>query len=468
VKTDNAGSAPTSLPHSARQSRLRCVNRRSVRGKTGTTDEDAGGVPNSDLTSAMRKEYTEFLGFKSIFFFCSLPLRLDSYRGCSHGCLYCLSRVLNNRSYAFDDAIIAASPDRLARFMVRALREQSNIGPVSSCIRHRVPAHFGCVSDPLQPAERQHRTTQGFLKVLQQHDYPYVLCTKSTMAADHPYIDIFADTHCSIQVSFSTFDACLAGRLEPKAPPPAQRLRTLERLAAAGIYTVARLQPLLYPAEQLSSGVFETLAGAGVRHVVVEHLRIPTNARASSREALRAAIGLDMLAEYRRLGLRHSRVSHELPSKLKLANVLFARREANRLGMTFGSGDNEFHHLSDHICCCGIPATPAFANIYEGHFGRAAMQGLRSGRVSFGYLDRVWHPEGSIREYVNSDCRIDGPNTVYAFLTDRLGRPGRSNSPLGYFGIVATRSKGYRFVASIRNTLLEGHNHVLGQRLPSG
>lgn len=414
--------------------------------------------------SGESKEYTEFLGFKSLFLFCSLPLRLDSYRGCSFGCRYCLSMSLNNRSHDFRKTIVPASPKRLNSFIEEAMKPEHTPGPVASCIRRGVPFHFGCTSDPLQPAEVKHGVTLGFLRVLQDRRYPFYLCTKSDLVAKEPYANILRDSPCSIQFSFSTMSPSIARRIEPTAPTPLRRLRALESLANRGVHVVARLQPFLYPAERLSEGLFETLANAGVRHVVLEHLRIPTNSRLAARKRLWDSIGMDLLAEYRRLGLKRSRISYELASEHKVENVIFAKQEANRRGMTFGSGDNDFHHVSDHLCCCGVPDDPAFAHFYDGHLLRGIVDGMCTGHISYDYLQQVWHPQGSIREYVNSDCRLCGENTVCAFLQDRIQTPGRTNSPETFYGVERSVNGEFVFEEKKIQSIKEATKHVVFEK----
>lgn len=380
-----------------------------------------------------KRTYLKYISLKSIFYFCSLPLRLDSYRGCTHGCLYCFSERLNNRRKGFRRNVLSADPGHFSRLMA-SLNKGQKRGVIRSCLEKKVPVHFGCVSDPMQPAERVRRITQRFLEILHLHQYPFVLCTKSNLIANEPYLSLFKESPCSIQVSFSTFKKSLAKVLEPVAASPLARLRSLEKLAKEGIFTVARLQPFLYPEEKLTSRILRRLADAGVKHVVLEHLRIPTNSSYKSRNLLWKALGKNMIVEYTRLGLRYSRVSYELASEAKINNILFCRDEAHRLGMTFGAGDNDFHHFSDYLCCCGVPNRPEFSNIYTGHIGSGVFMSMRQGKLSFDYLNDEWHPSGGIREHINSHCRVSGCHTVLDFLKHKLKNEG-SNSPSSFYGV---------------------------------
>ena len=305
-----------------------------------------------------KKEYLKYISFKSIFYFCSLPVRLDSYRGCTHGCLYCFSQRLNNRAQGFHKCAVSANPASFRRYMESLDSDACQEGLVRSCLRHRVPIHFGCVADPFPDVEREKKATLGFLEVLAAHHYPFILSTKSSLVSRQPYLPLLSQVPCSVQLSFSTLNERLARKLEPGAASPLARLRSIERLSERGIHTVARLQPFLYPLEKVTVRHLRTLANAGVKHVVLEHLRIPTNSSHTARRNLSAATGMDFLDVYKRLGMKRSRVSFELTSEAKFDNIMSCRQEVHKLGMTFGSGDNDFHHMSDMPCCCGFLPSP--------------------------------------------------------------------------------------------------------------
>jgi DNA repair photolyase len=384
--------------------------------------------------------YKKNISFKSIFYFCSLPLRLDSYRGCSFGCLYCFSQSLNNRNGNFNKKVYPANPLKLSNILNQVLNRGKNDGLVRSCISKKIPFHFGCVSDPLQPIELEYGVSYEHLKTLRQFEYPYYLCTKSDLVVKPKYLELFDENISAIQISFSTLNSELARKLEPTAPNPKIRISVLDKLSSKGLYTVARIQPFLFPRENLNEDYFKIFSEVGVNHIVLEHLRIPTNSKMMGRNKLTNALGIDMLNEYRRLGIKHSRVNYELTSQAKLGNVLLAKQLAHKYRMSFGSGDNDFHHISDSLCCCG---SPHFKNgsIYESHFGKGAFEGIRKGNISFEYIDKNWHPCGSIKEQLNSDCRIPGKNTVASLLKDKLNKPNSSNSPTSFYGIEYRNNK---------------------------
>ena len=107
----------------------------------------------------------------------------------------------------------------------------------------------------------------------------------------HKYLELFDKNISAIQISFSTLNSELARKLEPTAPNPKTRISVLGKLSAKGLYTVARIQPFLFPKEGLIEDYFKIFSDVGVNHVVLEHLRIPTNSKIAGRNKLNNALG---------------------------------------------------------------------------------------------------------------------------------------------------------------------------------
>ncbi len=387
--------------------------------------------------------YKEFISFKSIFYFCSVPIRLDSYKGCSFGCLYCFSRTLNNRQTDFFNSVISAKTSLFQRRMKKTQIQKYDSGVINSCLVKRVPIHFGSVSDPFQPIERKLRISHSMLKILADYSYPTIISTKSTLICEDDYLDLLKNIPVSIQISFSTFDNDLARKLEPNVPSPDERLQCLNYLAENGFYTVARLQPYLVNHSGDLERIVRTLYENKVKHLVVEHLRIPTNSTLQSRDVLWKNIGENYLRLYREIGIKKTRINFELLTEYKLQNTLNFKNLCHSFGITFGSGDNDLHHLSDSYCCCGIPNVEGFENFYKGHLGYIAYKAIREGKIDVSSLCNCWQPTGSIREFINSDCRLSANTKIYDYLFDRVSNNKRSNSLDSFYGFVFDQDKGY-------------------------
>ena len=97
--------------------------------------------------------YTHPIQPTAQFFFCGVPLRMDSYSGCSHGCLYCFARA-SEEFHSVRKAkgrILPTDTKVISKIFNKALShsyESADI--VVEWLRHRVPIHWGGMSDPFQ------------------------------------------------------------------------------------------------------------------------------------------------------------------------------------------------------------------------------------------------------------------------------------------------------------------------------
>jgi DNA repair photolyase len=107
---------------------------------------------------------------------------------------------------------------------------------------------IGTATDPYQPVERQAKVTQAILGVLARYRGLRVgLVTKSTLVErDIPLLkEIAANNLLVVHLTITTPNARLARLLEPRAPRPDLRLRTVARLHDAGLETGILCSPLL-------------------------------------------------------------------------------------------------------------------------------------------------------------------------------------------------------------------------------
>ena len=69
---------------------------------------------------------------------CNLPVRFDTYRGCSHGCRYCFAQKKNDISHIERDE----SVDGLRSFI------EGKRGNETEWCDWNIPIHWGGMSDP--------------------------------------------------------------------------------------------------------------------------------------------------------------------------------------------------------------------------------------------------------------------------------------------------------------------------------
>lgn len=166
---------------------------------------------------------------------------LNPYRGCEHGCAYCFARPTHaflGLSAGLDfETRLVARPDA-ARVLERELARRA-YRPATLAI--------GTNTDPYQPVEARYRIMRAVLQTLSDWNHPVAIVTKGTLIERD--IDILAPMAArglaQTGVSITTLDAGLSRRLEPRAPPPARRLATIERLARAGIPVRVMVAPVI-------------------------------------------------------------------------------------------------------------------------------------------------------------------------------------------------------------------------------
>ncbi|MEM6683889.1 MAG: PA0069 family radical SAM protein [Pseudomonadota bacterium] len=166
---------------------------------------------------------------------------VNAYRGCEHGCIYCFARP----SHAYMG--LSAGQDFETEIFIKpnaaALLEAEITRPGYT---PRSIA-MGTNTDPYQPIEKTQQLTRSVLEVLLKHRHPVSITTKSDRILKD--LDILAalDKHKLVHVmlSVTTLQHQLCRRMEPRAASPAQRLRAIGALSAAGIPTGVMVAPVI-------------------------------------------------------------------------------------------------------------------------------------------------------------------------------------------------------------------------------
>lgn len=191
---------------------------------------------------------------------CNLPVRFDTYRGCSHGCRYCFAQKKNDISHIERDE----SVDGLRSFI------EGKRGNETEWCDWNIPIHWGGMSDPFQPVEKQIRASYECLKLLAETKYPFVVSTKGRLVADPEYLDLLAQCNCVLQISMvcSKYD-----RLERGTPSYEERLVILKTVSARVQRTIVRIQPYMPEVFHDVMKNIPRIAEAGAYGVIVEGMK---------------------------------------------------------------------------------------------------------------------------------------------------------------------------------------------------
>ena len=165
---------------------------------------------------------------------------INPYRGCEFACRYCYARYTHQfmelRPEEFEQKIfIKQSAAWLLEQELRQVRPEEEIA-------------LGTATDPYQPVERHARVTESLLEVLaRQRGLRIGLVTKSTLIErDISLLRRIAEKNTLVlHLTITTANVALARKLEPRAPRPDLRLRTVSRLREAGLKVGILCSPLL-------------------------------------------------------------------------------------------------------------------------------------------------------------------------------------------------------------------------------
>ena len=199
-------------------------------------------------------------------------LSINPYRGCEHGCIYCYARPTHsylNLSPGLDfETRIVAKVNAAQR--LREALSAPNYEPML--------LNIGSVTDAYQPVERKLGLTRSIIEVLDEFKHPFSLITKSSgVERDIDLIAPMAERRlAAVYVSITTLDPALARVMEPRAAAPERRLRTIERLARAGIPVGVSVSPVIpFLNEPELERILEAARDAGASSAFSIVIRLP-------------------------------------------------------------------------------------------------------------------------------------------------------------------------------------------------
>lgn len=202
----------------------------------------------------------------------SFDRSINTYRGCEHGCIYCYARP----SHAFLD--MSPGLDFETKLVVKPNADARLEKELSNPRYRAAPLAIGTNTDPYQPVELKQNVMRRCLTVLRDFKHPVTITTKGALIERDIDIltDMAAENLISVGISVTTLDADLCRKMEPRAPSPQRRLKTIERLAGAGVPVRVMASPMI---PGLTDHELENILGAardaGATHATWILLRLP-------------------------------------------------------------------------------------------------------------------------------------------------------------------------------------------------
>jgi len=181
---------------------------------------------------------------------------INPYTGCQHGCTYCYARFMKR---------FTGHKEPWGEF-VDVKINASNLLQVEIKRKNRGSVWISGVCDPYQPLEAKYKLSRSCLEILEEHNWPVIVQTRSPLILRD--MDILKKAR-DFEVGFTvtTMDDGIRKLFESSAPPTKDRLNALDVLHRAGIRTYAMIAPMLPGAESLA----EALEGK-VDYIIVDRM----------------------------------------------------------------------------------------------------------------------------------------------------------------------------------------------------
>ncbi len=256
---------------------------------------------------------------------CNIPIRFDTYEGCSHECKYCFAQRKKNISHVKKYGTVQS-----LRYFIEGKRTQE-----TAWCDWDIPIHWGGMSDPFQPIEKTVKASYECLQLFAETKYPFVVSTKGKLIIEPEYIELLEKCHCVVQISMvcSAYD-----KLELGAPCYEQRLHMAEILSKKVQRVIVRIQPYMPEVFHEVMNNIPKLAKAGVYGVVVEGMKFFKNKKGMVK------VGADTC----------------YPLQVLRPQFEAIRAECHKYGMKFYAGENRLRTMGDDMCCCGIDGLEGF------------------------------------------------------------------------------------------------------------
>jgi len=382
--------------------------------------------------------YRHFATISSQVYFCSSPIRLDTYNRCQFGCTYCFSR--NRSTDTSIPGLKIGSPDafeeRLARVSGGCTRSAFD-----EFLKSRVPIQLGGVQDPFSGIESRYGITLRVLQTLERYNYPTIISTKSTLPTKEPYLSLLTKMNVLVRFSAAGVQEACREQLEVGCPPITETMAAMRCLSSRGVPVSLRIQPVIPGHEGAALRLARRAARHGAKHISFEYLKIGTEDRDRTLKRISDAIGQDVWTTMVCRGIKRIGRDYTLSTAAKCAFVREAKQTCRETGVKFGAGDTEFIHMSDGTGCCNgseffLKGCTQFRSNFVGVLSDCKI----GDKVRFSDLQRYWQPERNVHAYLTTDSRgrsSDKRLSSWMSLLARRWNGGRSPySPSFFFGVV--------------------------------
>lgn len=258
-------------------------------------------------------------------FLCDVPIRFDTYKGCSHNCKYC---------FVFRKADIKKiKPDETILSLKNFINGKRTRG--TNWCNWNIPIHWGGMSDPFQPCEKIYRNSYKCLKLLAETQYPFIVSTKGKLIADQEYLELIGKCNAVVQISLVS---PLYDEIELGTPTYEERVQIVEKVAKVAKRVIIRIQPYMTEAKQDILKNLKRYADIGVYGITIEGMKFVKKIK-----------GMEKLG-----------ADYVYPLEVLKKDFEEIKKEAHKVGLKFFCGENRLRIMGDNLCCCGIEGLKDF------------------------------------------------------------------------------------------------------------
>jgi len=274
---------------------------------------------------------------------CEVPIRFDTYKGCTHNCKYCFTY----RKYNIVNIEKGETAKALLNF-IKGERTQE-----TKWCDWNIPIHWGGLADPFQPCEKEHRLSFECLKVLAETKYPVIVSTKGVIPAEPEYLDLISQCNMIFQVSLVSPQL---NEIETGAPTFEERIEMIRKVSPKVKRVIIRCQPY-------------------VREVLVDVIK---QIKLYKEIGVYGVVAEGMKFFKKREGMVRNGADFCYPRRQLEQDFRMIKEACHANGLKFYCGENRLRAMGDSLCCCGVNEgdnifdNPNFQNIHpnKGNLGR--------------------------------------------------------------------------------------------------
>lgn len=277
---------------------------------------------------------------------CPVPLKANTYHGCSYGCLYCNTNLLTKTRTSRETVPIPL--DYVKKTFNRAYKGTGN-GEIHKVIREGWPVQLGVLADPFPEEELKYRNTLKFLQYMDFILYPTQILTKSDIILEPEYLNLLGN-HTQVMVSIPSLNPQFQ-LLEPGVPTANQRFNVLLDMVERGIKCTLRIWPIIPGINDKTLTLIERAAALGITEIQAATAHLYHYQ--SYLQPIEKILGTNILKNCEEKGIPLQKKGiYYTPPPQYVDDLFSAMKEmCGWYGITFLTPDHPV--INQWKCCCG-------------------------------------------------------------------------------------------------------------------